>query len=441
MIGVAVNISVLALSGIGSGSQAAWEPRFVRSGQVVSLDPRMREDERAEFVSLRAFGRLWPASAAVRGAVVELTGPEVRVPVVFRIVRSDDSSRELGELVVYADRPATWPSERRLYTSATPRWFDEWTAALGLPTHRVNAADLRSGRWVRHKGKHDLLVVGRVASGNSAADVGELARRCDINVLALDAAWFGERGREALRIELKPAAMSGELADLAAQRWATAPTFSRPARPTDAVVNRRSWIEVEGQPLVEELPSRDGGRSCVASYLRWSQQLGRCELADVILLTILERSAERARQEALRASVSLIGPKEEDIRSKDRPVLARLRFEKAMGPADILIVDLRGRGQLDPNLGVRLKRADTLMRAQGGQTGGARLLVLGDDEVLDGWSAVKVNREKKTLGREGAIWLADDDLPPSSIGRIRLMGVLTKLKVPIWEDIEEKSND
>ncbi len=72
-------------------------------------------------------------------------------------------------------------------------------------------------------------------------------------------------------------------------------------------------------------------------------------------------------------------------------------------------------------------------RASGGSSGrqGGILLILGDDELLDAWKWLKLDRAKQIVRRPGVVWLSDDELPPSTKNRIRLMSTLTELGVPL----------
>ena len=69
------------------------------------------------------------------------------------------------------------------------------------------------------------------------------------------------------------------------------------------------------------------------------------------------------------------------------------------------------------------------------------LLILGDDPVLAKWQWLKLDREKRQSQTKGVIWLADDELPPSSRSRIRLMQAFTQCGVPLRDDKPEKSDE
>ncbi|MFB3894644.1 MAG: hypothetical protein ACE15C_21800 [Phycisphaerae bacterium] len=88
-----------------------------------------------------------------------------------------------------------------------------------------------------------------------------------------------------------------------------------------------------------------------------------------------------------------------------------------MGPRQVTIVDLRGTTSLSED------ERQSVERSSG------KILILGDDKMLEEWEWLKLDRAKKTM-RPGVIWLSDDGLPPSKDGQVRLMMKLTELGVP-----------
>ena len=66
-----------------------------------------------------------------------------------------------------------------------------------------------------------------------------------------------------------------------------------------------------------------------------------------------------------------------------------------------------------------------------------RLLLLGDDPILDQWKWLKLDREKKTIGRPVVVWLQDDQ-PWKKTYEIPLMLKLTELGVPLAPPEEQE---
>ena len=59
-----------------------------------------------------------------------------------------------------------------------------------------------------------------------------------------------------------------------------------------------------------------------------------------------------------------------------------------------------------------------------------RLLLIGDNPILDQWKWLKLDREKKTTHRPEAIWI-EDDQPWDNTYEIPLLLKLTELGVPL----------
>ena len=93
------------------------------------------------------------------------------------------------------------------------------------------------------------------------------------------------------------------------------------------------------------------------------------------------------------------------------------------GPAHLDILVIRGKKAV--TAGMR-QFAETPVA--GGQS--RHVLILGDDESLDKWEWLKLDRAKRTV-RPGVVWLSDDELPLSTDSQIRLMLKLTELGVPL----------
>ncbi len=271
----------------------------------------------------------------------------VRVPVVFRLCPSRDSKIVFSELVVYPDQPKPWDKETPLVAAGVPDWFDTWSQTVGLPLHKVeDPALLDAGNW-RMPEKPGLLLLGRKAAGGGPAAICRFAAEHKINVLVLEADWFGVEktagapGTPGRETALSPKQLTGPLADWQDQRWPLPPTFRRTALPWFAVANRQAWIASDeyplpaGQdsnpsqnayPLVEEIRSPQTGAQAwqvVLSYLPWQDQLGRCEVADGLFLRLLAATAKGAKdRRPLDGGWRLLYPAASEIKAGERPVLA-----------------------------------------------------------------------------------------------------------------------
>ena len=357
--------------------------------------------------------------------------PKVRVPVVFRVGPLRDSKVIFSELVVYPDRPAHWDKDTQLAAAGIPDWFDTWSAAMGLPIKKVkDLASLDAGNW-RMPEKPGLLILGRKAAGNSPAVVQQIAAEHEINVLVLEADWFGAAAG--------PVAVGGGqirgdlLARTGEQSWAATLEFRSHRRPAGGLANRWMWTADKANlPLVEKLAvvrePWNAARSVVASYLPWQEQLGRQETADATLLDLLAAGAN-ASASVLWRSVDVVWPKMDAQTARQRPVLSAA-VSAAVARRDatrsVYVLDLRG-GTRPPHGLLPVLKA--LEKRIGAKTDA--LLILGDDEFLNAWQWLKLDRAKKTCHRPGVVWLSDGELPPSTKTRIRLMLTLSELGVPL----------
>jgi len=410
-------------------------------------------------VTLTAFGRTWsePADVTQTSAAsrATITVPGVRVPTVFSVV--DRRRRAVGELVAYPDRDVTWDKKITLYSCGAPAWFDQWASAVGLPVKKFPVADLPlvPRRILADKKARRLLILGTTSKDFSA--------NTKINLLVLHAGWFGKAGGP---VRIAPGQMQGGLAGLAGQKWAKPPRFASHRRPYTGLKNRWAWITGEaGSPLVEEIrplaasrkerrlfpratgkpdvldrkPKPVGIARLVASYLPWQEQLGRNEYADAAFLALLRAAGNAAPRECRWSPVEIVYPKPADIDRATRPVLRAVRtgrFWRRKGAADAqpeyvapinIILDLRGTGAArDKRFGNGAKWLNP-----GARQPRTRLVILGDDKVLDQWPWLKMDRSKKQVNTPGVLWLADDELPPSEQNQIKLMLALTQAGVPL----------
>jgi hypothetical protein len=235
-------------------------------------------------------------------------------------------------------------------------------------------------------------------------------------------------------VNVAPPQMSGGLAEVAKQDWPQPLKFSSHRKPWPGIANRWAWIaDGNGLPLVEELvhvsqPLADM-RPVVLSYVPWDALLGRSESADQTFLALLSAAANAAVPVGGWRSVEFIYPDKDKLSTADRPVLLAaamcpIAFKDL--PWCVHVLDLRGTTQLPDGMSKDLKALEPRISHETN-----RLLILGDDKVLDDWKWLKLDRDKKRIGRDGVQWLPADELPPSTDNQIRLMLKLTELGVPL----------
>lgn len=434
---------------------------FARSGRVVTAELEAVNFPGRTFV-LRAFGRTWSAPvpaqyprSAKRG-IVEFDVPSVRVPTVFAITPADSPQPALGEFVAYPARDVEWDRKIILYSCGAPGWFCQWAAAVGLPTKQIAPADLASDGPVSAGEKDDVLILGPATAGKDLADVAKLADGKNVNVLVLGADWLDDAGRP---LNIVPTRICGGLNALARQQWPQPLKFSTHRRPWEGIANRWAWaVDENDLPVVEQLiiaPVIDGTRadngsseafhSLILSYAPWKQQLGRNESADAVLLALLLAAAQSSVPSDLQHDVVVtVWPLElrgdgshassggrPIAASQERPVLSAIRVgpikPTALRPSHVAILDLRGTTTLPE------AERDFIEKLPG------RLLILGDDKMLDEWEWLKLDRVKNTIRRPDVIWLSDDELPPSRDNQVRLMLTLTGLGVPLLPPTQEEN--
>ena len=413
---------------------------------------------------LRAFGRVWMERTAKNqkeGLRVEFDVPAVRVPTVFSITPAESETPEVAQLVAYPDRDVAWDKKVTLYSTAAPAWFDQWAAASGLPVKKLAAADLASTQLVpADENSKALLILGRVSAGRDFSGAAKIAGNKAANVLVLDAEWFG---RPAGPADVVPKHMREGLSEIARQSWPHPLKFASHRHPWPGIANRWAWIvEENGLPLVEEvrplsteelgllpasepltyekeMPPEISPRT-IASYLPWHELLGRDESADATLLGLLSSAATESPRKCLWHPVWFKYPAREDVKAKDRPILSAIRSggfwnrqDHPEGMPDYnapiyKVLDLRGQ-KADLPEWIRNNAQQSLDPKRSQPK--TRLLILGDDPILDDWKWLKLDRTKKTINRPDVIWLSDNELPPSKESQIRLMLKLTELGVPL----------
>ncbi len=364
-----------------------------------------------------------------------MTVPTVRVPTVFTIVSPSYSNRLLGELVAYPDRNVDWDSKITLYSCGVPSWFDQWADAVGLPLKRIPCTELQEATLVPTEGDgKSLLILGCKSAGNNLADTLRLTRDKKANVIILDAAWLFP-GRTTLK--LRPGDFLGPLASLNTQTWAKPLSFSRLRIPNRILCNR--WALAETFPIpsrnrampvlpLEVIGFLNAGFWVTVSGIPWQEQLGRREQADELLLEVLKAAATFApKVETLRQGI-LLYPEKVVYDPKTMgycPALACIaQNNDTVDAARVLIVDLRGDCSPPPDI---LDHLTAQVKNMGNQD---RLLLIGDDPILDEWKWLKLDREKKIAHQPEVVWI-EDDHPWDNTYEIPLMLKLTTLGVPL----------
>ena len=434
---------------------------FARSGQKIAVSVGGDHRKTLGGAVLWAYGHVWGEPVMEKGGVVELTAPEVRVPVAFQVVSvnpADGSYRGMseataklihGELVVYPERwnerkeRKDWGKHTQWVTAGTPVWFDTWAEVVGLPVKKFQEIkSLDAGHW-RMLEKPGLLIVGSETPGNSPATVHRLSADYSINVLTLRTDWFHNNETTSREIVLSPKHMTGALADLQTQNWPLPPAFWQR---TVRISNRQPWIAGPEHPLVEEIRSpQKGGESLrtVFSYLPWQRQLGRKEMADELFLRLLTETAKGAKDRPpLDGRWLLLYPAVKDIKAGDRPVLAAalksaetdVGGEAKSPDIHAYVLDLCGTTAPPADF---FEGTGILKTVEGRIGTPSPLLILGDSPMLDTWKWPELDRQHHRSPRPGVVWWPDSSVPPSLDSQLRLMQLFTEWNISL-EDISQE---
>jgi hypothetical protein len=422
---------------------------FARSGQQATL-PAGDAGKAGGSVVLSAFGQRWGQPAAVKNGRAEFVTPKVRVPVVFGLISVPDAKVIPGELVVYPDRPIPWDKDTQLVAAGIPDWFHTWSRAVGLPVQEFKTLEPLGADNGRLLEKPALLILGRRAAGAGPAVICRFAVEHKINVLVLEADWFGKEGPANREIVVLPKHMTGALADWHGESWPLPPAFRRHSLPWFAVANRQAWIAGAEYPLIEEIRSPQRGAELlrvVLSYLPWQGQLGRCEMADELFLRLLTETAKGVKnRRPLDDRFQLLYPPAEVIAAAERPVLAAaLRWAVPLRPADgttpemavrhnppvAYVLDVRGKIPPSPDV---LDQPDGVRLVEGFVSPTKPLLILGDNPILDSWKWLKLDRPQQRSARPGILWWPDNSLPPSLESQLRLMQLFTQWNIFLGYD-------
>jgi hypothetical protein len=459
-------LAMLLLFGLPAVAQAGDSPvGFARSGQKVTLSIASQPDGVDRFMLLTTNGQRWGKPVTAQRGAAEFVAPDVRVPTVFRLASASDAQRVVpGELVVYPDRWLPWDKDKQLskykdtqfVAVGVPDWFNAWLEAVRFPLDKLQSREpLTDRRWRKFE-KPALLILGRKAAGRGPAEIGRLALDYRANALVLEADWLDKSETTAAAIVLAPKHSRGALADLRLQEWPLPPTFHRQTIPWPLISNRLTWLAGAKYPLVEEVFSRQKDASdlrIVFSYLPWQEQLGRCEMADELLLRVLAETAKGANDRCpLDGRWRSLYPDIEKIKADARPVLAAalksaesdaerkptLSAEAESRTSCGYVLDLRGGAPLPAELFADSGVVKTLEARIDKDT---PLLILGDDPKLDTWEWLKLDREHRKSPRPGVCWCPDNSLPPSLETQLRMMELFTQWHILLEDDFREKNNE
>jgi hypothetical protein len=399
---------------------------FARSGRKVTIEQPLTFNRPIKTAILRAYGRTWtePFAVVSDGMVLKMavTAPKVRVPTVFSVTWPEPPYPPFSEVVAYPDRDVEWDRKVMLLAAGAPRWFEQWAKAVGLPAHCSNGSTPTTLPALLPDSRC-LVLVGLTSAGKSLREFSKTWQRPAFNVLVLEARWLSP-WRESL--DVAPDKMRGSLAPLRTQKWVKPLSFSHYQAANRILCNRWSWIEQGSVPPLEIVGKLQTGPWAVLNGIPWQEQLGRRAEADELLLEVMKAAAGFSpKVETIRQGTLLYPEKVVyDPRTMGYcPALACMTDEESTG-GRVLIVDLRGPGPVSTD------RPEKWTTHANAMTQNDRLLVLGDDPILDRWEWLKLDRTKKTVGRPRVIWLEDDQAWDKTY-EIPLMLKLTELGVPL----------
>lgn len=422
------------LGGLPAAEAGDVPVTFTRGGQatLVAVVPMQVSSQ----VVLRTFERCWTEPAAVQGGGSTIQIPEVERTVVFSVTPIDDENRAVGEVVAYPGPTSRWERNPVLiHTIEPPTWFRQWAEATGTRLYPADRRQLHRRKRPVKAEESELLILGRSSAGEGPEDVLKLADEENLNVLVLEAAWFGPSSRTTITV--KPENTDGALAHLKPQHWNTPPQFNRRAGPWPGLTNRRAWVWFDELPMVEQIGPLSAKRRIVLSYLPWTQQLGRNDVADDLLEAIIRATADPHGDTITLSRLCMLHPQRLDLDDEktveERPVLsAAMQIGPFSAGYDLAVVDVRGTDEPPSELLQTLKQWEVVFDAQ------RPLLILGDDSLLDRWSWLSRQFDKPRAKPAGVIWLKNDTLGPGMAEQVRIMLALSQNGVPLTELAKEK---
>ncbi len=407
---------------------------FTRGGRAATVS--IMAKQHPPRVVLRTFERCWTEPTAVLESASTIQVPEVERPVVFSVTPVDEEHREIGQVVAYPGPTIRWERNPVLiHTIDPPAWFRQWAEATDTQLHPTDRRQLHRRKRPVKSEESELLVLGQKAAGDEPADVFKLADEANLNVLVLEAAWFGTAQRA--NITLTPANMDGPLGPLQTQQWHKPPRFTRCNEAWPGLTNRRAWVRFDDLPMVEQVGPLQTEHRIILSYLPWLRQLGRNDVADNLLEAVIRATADPKCEPITLRRISLLHPRQLDVdddkTAKERPVLtAAIKHGTPVMGHDLAVIDVRGPDAPPYALLQTLKTREAAFDES------HPLLILGDDPLLEQWLWLSRQNSKPRSEPSGVIWLKDDTLGPDTAEQIRLMLALSQNGVPLKELAKEK---
>jgi len=166
----------------------------------------------------------------------------------------------------------------------------------------------------------------------------------------------------------------------------------------------------------------------------WPDQLGRREEADALFLAVIKAVTDFAPEVEVVRQGTLLHPEKASYDPRTMaycPALACMAVRATGAKARVLVVDLRGDNPLPS------ERLEHFKKQTEAMTQVDRLLVLGDDPVLDKCDWLKLDHTRKVMRRSGVIWLQDDRSWHSTY-EIPLMLKLTELGISLVPPAQQK---
>ena len=377
--------------------------------------------EDGEQVTTEAFGQQVGEPLTIQDGHIDFALPEVRALTVFELKTVTTDAHLVASVAVYPQGTRLWNEESvHVAALAAPEWFLEWSAAVGIPVQPY-PSELAVRQSIPRGARHRVIVVGRTEEVDTPQAAIRLGKRCNANVVALDATWYANRVDGPVEFKGdKPPAVLGRLGDWS---WRPAPSFSMHDRPAAVVMNRAVGAADGDEALVEVLFEPGEAHVLVASYVPWWEQLGRSDRADAFLGALILETARAPAAEPFDGAMDVRGV---DGRWPDRmrPVLSRAvqASKDAARETRLVIVDLRGSARS------RLTARD--IRSWIESDDGIPVLVLGDDPVLRSVRNLP-SEDSKKRSAGGCIWLRSDELPPTQVDAEKLQRILTENRIPI----------
>jgi len=403
---------------------------FLSSGDRVTIRLRHAASDNSgtdhsEPLLLSVFGRSL-AKLSAQAGVVSFRAPVVRTVTRLTLSTSGDQTVVLAEILVYPKAfRLTWNGKSSIRVATrSPQWVGQWLHAVGLPYEESVS---RQGPPRTADSSPGVLVVAGTAAGRTCREFDKQYRDRERNTLILSAGWFGPAtGRKKGIERIVPTNLFGPLEKRQNIRWSRAVRFDIRQPPWTGLVNRHTWIMGQSAPVVEELFTDWKRGSVIASYVPWQSQLGCNEIADQLFLDLLQAVSRHRSAKVAWRPIQLQYPEAGLTDDVNRPVLiaAANRQPKTTEEPMVEVFDLRG-----PD-GQRFS-ADRILRDLRQRAGQSPVLVLGSDDLRHVDNGIRRAQKRSKKLRGNLIRLASDQQHPSPQDQIRLMEVLTNLRVQL----------